>query len=131
MIRYAFKRFIMGGGVNTSLLPLIPKELNPSSFSRFHLISFYDVSYKVISKFLASRLKNFLSQLILVNQGGFVLGRQIFDNIILLQEAIDSSWKIGDQGMVIKLDMKNSFDKVKHNFMLKVLKKLGFVTTFT
>lgn len=32
--------------------------------------------------------------------------------------------------MVIKLDMENSFDRVRHNFLLKFLKKMGIDETF-
>ena len=33
--------------------------------------------------------------------------------------------------MVTKLDMEKSFDRVRHSFLLKVMKKLGFDSTFT
>lgn len=46
MVGYSSKRSIMGGGINTSFLTLIPKESNPYSFSRFHPISLCNVSYK-------------------------------------------------------------------------------------
>ena len=130
MVGYSFKRFIMAGGINTSFLALIPKESNPSSFSRFCPISLCNVSYKFILKLLASRIKSLLPLLISANQGGFVLGRQIFDNVILLQEDNDSSWRRGDEGMIIKLDMTNVFDRVIHSFLLKVLKNIGFDETF-
>lgn len=47
MVGYSFKTFIMGGGINTSFLALIPKESNPSSFSIFRPISLCNVSYKI------------------------------------------------------------------------------------
>ena len=47
-------------------------------------------------------------------QGGFVIGNQIINNIIIIQEAIQSSMKRKKQGMDIKLDMPNAFDRVNH-----------------
>jgi hypothetical protein len=38
--------------------------------------------------------------------------------------------KSKDPGMVIKLDMVNSFDRVKHSFLLSVLKAYGFSDLF-
>jgi len=43
---------------------------------------------------------------------------------------MDTSWKRGDYGMIIKFDMENAFDKVRHEFLLKVMHKMGFVSIF-
>ena len=42
------------------------------------------------------------------------MGRQILENIIIVQESIHSSMERKQQGMVIKLDMTNAFDIVNH-----------------
>jgi hypothetical protein len=55
-----------------------------------------------------------------------VAGRQIWDNFILVQEAIHASNSRGELGMEIKLDMANYFDRVEHNFLFKVMKIFGF-----
>jgi hypothetical protein len=83
-----------------------------------------------MSKIIVNRLKPFLNSLILPNQGGFIVGRQIWDNFILVQEAIHSSFSRGEAGMVIKLDMANAFDRVSHGFLKEVLQKFGFDQTF-
>ena len=66
---------------------------------------------------MASKLKHILSRLIPENQGGFVKGRKIWKNIILVQEAIHSSLKNGEKGMVVKIDLANAFDRVSHPFL--------------
>ena len=48
------------------------------------------------------------------------------DNIIIVQEAIHSSIERKQQGMAIKLDMENAFDKVNHFFLFEIMLKLGF-----
>jgi len=83
----------VGGNMNSTFLALIPKEKGANSFNRFHPISLCNIGYKIISKVIANRLKGILSYLILENQGGFVQGRKIMDNIILVQEALHSSLK--------------------------------------
>ena len=75
-------------------------------------------------------LNPLLSSLILPSQGGFVVGRQIWDNFILVQEAIHASSSQGDSSMAIKIDMANAFDGVEHNFLFKVLHKFGFSQNF-
>ena len=79
---------------------------------------------------MAGRLKHILLRLIPENQGGFVKGRKIWENIILVQEAIHSSLKNGDKGMVVKIDLANAFDRVSHPFLFQVMQKFGFASDF-
>ena len=76
---------------NSTFLALTPKEKEAKSFDRFRPISLCNIGYKIITKIMANRLKHILPYLIMENQGGFVKGRKICDNIILVQEAIHSS----------------------------------------
>jgi hypothetical protein len=56
--------------------------------------------------------------------------RKIWDNIILVQEAIHTSVTNKEKGMIIKIDMENAFDRVKHEFLYEVLKRFGFNHSF-
>eukprot|EP00253_Pinus_taeda_P018786 PITA_18786 len=81
----------IGGSTKSSFLALIPKEKGANSFNRFRPISLCNIGYKLITKIIASRLKHILPKIIPENQGGFIHGRQLVDNFILVQEAILSS----------------------------------------
>ena len=70
---------------------------------------------------MANQIKNILPSIIPENQGGFIKGRNIGDNIILVQEAIHSSQSRKEKGMIIKLDLENAFDRVRHSFMFQVM----------
>eukprot|EP00253_Pinus_taeda_P002867 PITA_02867 len=120
----------IGGSTNSSFLALIPKEKGANSFNRFRPISLCNIGYKLITKIIASRLKLILPKIILENQGGFIHGRQLVDNFILVQEAILSSHQCKERGMAIKLDLANAFGGVRHSFLLNVLKKFGFGERF-
>ena len=52
------------------------------------------------------------------------------DNIILVQEDLHSSIHQKDKGMITKLDLANDFYRVRHNFLFKVMEKLGFAPAF-
>lgn len=78
----------IGGSTNSAFLALIPKEKGANNFSRFRLISLCNIGYKLITKFIANRLKHILPKIIPENQGGFIHRRQIVDNFTLVQEAI-------------------------------------------
>lgn len=60
------------------------------------------------------------------NQGGFVRRRRIFDNIILVQEAMHSGLVRKEKGMVIKIDLANAYDRVRHSYLFEVLSCYGF-----
>jgi hypothetical protein len=130
MIRYVHKKKRMGGATNSSFLALISKQLGVTSLDRFRHISLCNISYKIMAKIVSNRLTHFLRSLILPNQGGFVAGRQIWDNFILVQEEIHSSNSQEESSMAIKLDMENSFYRVEHEFLFKVMQKFGFNQEF-
>ena len=130
MVKYFQAKAKVGGSINSTFLALIPKEANPSSFDRFRPISLCNASYKILCKLLANILKPLLGKLISPLQGGFVKGRHILDNVIQVQEAMHSSFLWKEKGMLIKLDMANAFDWVKHSFLFSVLHSFGLALPF-
>lgn len=105
---------------------MIPKDKGTTNFSRFRPISLCNTSYKLITKIIANRIKKILPVIIPENQGGFIKGRKILDNIVLVQDAIHSSCHRKEKGMVMKLDLINAFDKVRRDFLFSVMEKFGF-----
>lgn len=69
--------------LNYTYVVLIPKVKNPSKMTKLRPISLCNVSYKLISKVLANRLKCFHPSIIDENQSAFVPGRLVTDNILL------------------------------------------------
>ena len=130
MLNWTRKKDNIGEATKSSFLSLIPKENNPLTPDRFKPISLCNTSYKILSKILVNKMKNNMGCLILESQGYFIAGRQILDNIILVQEAINSSMERKQQGMAIKLDMGNAFDRVKHFFLFETMAKFGFSRRF-
>ena len=58
------KKANVGACTNSTFLALIPKEVNPSSFDRFRIISMCNASYNILAKLLANRFKLLLVKLI-------------------------------------------------------------------
>ena len=75
-------------------------------------------------------MKSIMGRLISESQGGFVVGRQILNNIIIVQEAIHSCMERKQQSMAIKLDMANAFDRVNHLFLFEIMSKFKFSKRF-
>ncbi|KAL5553286.1 hypothetical protein UlMin_040687 [Ulmus minor] len=88
---------------NESFIVLIPKKPNPTRLNHFRPISVCNVTYRVITKIIANRLKPLLNRLVCPTQNAFVPGRSIHDNSVLVQEAIHSMKKKKikvDNGMI-------------------------------
>nr|GEW41112.1 hypothetical protein [Tanacetum cinerariifolium] len=86
----AIKEFFTNGillkELNHTIIALIPKVNSPVRINDYRAISCCNTLYKCISKILANRMKESLSELISLNQSAFVSGRRIADNILLTQE---------------------------------------------
>ncbi|KAG8389002.1 hypothetical protein BUALT_Bualt02G0184100 [Buddleja alternifolia] len=118
--------------MNHTFITLIPKSDKANKVEQFRPISLCNVSYKIISKIIAQRIKPLLDSLISPNQLAFVPGRNISDNSIITHEIMHSinshSGKIGL--MAIKIDMAKAYDRVEWPLLLDILLKFGFHQTF-
>lgn len=59
-------------------------------------------------------------------QNAFVKDRQIIDASLLANKMIDGRQKSGVPGILCKLDMEKAFDKVSWQYLLDMLKQMGF-----
>jgi hypothetical protein len=65
------KGFILGA-LNSTFITLIPKVNKPNHFGDFRPISLCNLSYKIISKIIADRIKPILSRSLSEEQLGFL-----------------------------------------------------------
>jgi hypothetical protein len=98
--------------LNATMITLILKKNESRTPDHYRPITLCNVVYKIISKVIANRLKPLLPTLILQEQKGFVEGRQIMDNIIHSHELIHTLKIHRRGGMIIQLDLKNSYEKI-------------------
>lgn len=59
-----------------------------------------------------------------------VVGRTIFSNLHLVRDVLDYIDKTNEPAILLMLDQEKAFDRVDHEFMLRVLRKFGFGTFF-
>lgn len=115
--------------LNKTYVTLIPKKKKATRVAEFRPISLCNVTYKIISKVLANRLKLVLDHIISLNQSAFVPGRLITDNEMpgfeCLHE-IKNKRTSGHGYVALKLDMSMAYDRVEWSFIDKVMERLGF-----
>lgn len=123
---------IMPKEVNSSLIILIPKSQNSTSFNHFKPISLCNVAYKIISKILVAKLKPLLHNLISPHQSAFLQGRWIIENQVIVQEMMHNlkTRKVKTGLMAIKLDLQEAYNRVNWDFLRTVPIRFGFNDTF-
>lgn len=72
------------------------------------------------------RLSILILKLIAPNQGAFVHGRFIFDNISLTQEICREMGKRGEANLILNLDMQKAYDRLECDFLFCSLTLFGF-----
>lgn len=114
--------------LNDTLLVLIPKVDSPELASQFRPISLCNVAYKIITKAIVNRIRPMMPYLTSCNQTSFVPGRQITDNIVIVQEVIhtmkNKSGKVGF--MAIKIDFEKAYDRLRWDFIRDTLLEIRF-----
>ena len=118
--------------VNNSLIVLIPKNSAPSNVNHFRPISLCNTIYKVIAKFLVSKLRPLLANLISPGQSAFVLDRWIAENQLVFHELLHSfkQRKVKGGFVAMKVDLQKASDRVNWSFLKTVLLKFGFHEVF-
>lgn len=101
------------GDINKTYITLIPKKQEPKRMEELRPSSLCKVTYKIIAKAIANRMKKVLESIISPTQTAFVLGRLISDNVVVGFEFIHAirSRRKGKKGWAaLKLDMSKAYD---------------------
>ncbi|GJY75453.1 putative RNA-directed DNA polymerase, eukaryota, reverse transcriptase zinc-binding domain protein [Tanacetum coccineum] len=87
---------------------------------------FRNEDLKQICKILGSRLAKVIGSIIGLDQSTFIKGSQILDVCLITNEIVHMA-KLEDQRMFLfKVDFGKAFDSVNWNFLLDIMRKMGF-----
>ncbi|KAM1419045.1 hypothetical protein ACFXTO_022622 [Malus domestica] len=108
---------------------LIPKVVNLSSVNQFRKISLCNYTYKIFSKLLANRLKEWLLGIISPTVNAFVEGRQIQDNTLVAHEVFHflKLRKVKTKfELAMKIDMNKAYNRIEWDFLEAVMIQMRF-----
>ena len=81
---------------------------------------------KLISKALATRLKDILPHLISSNQTAYAKNRYVRESGRLIYDVLETASILNKKGFLVTVDIENVFNTVDHSFLLAVSRKYGF-----
>ena len=102
--------------MNFTHIVLIPKKNDPQYITEFRPISLSNVVSRIISKFLANRIKSILPNVISNAQSVFIPNRLITNNTTVAFEMLHRMWhrrKEKTSHMAVKLDISKAYDRVE------------------
>ncbi|XP_078150204.1 uncharacterized protein LOC144545511 [Carex rostrata] len=116
--------------LNTSYIVLLPKVSAPLRPTDFRSISLLHGVQNFFSKILSNRLQGQIQKLIDNAQTGFLKGRQITENYLYVQHLLHHAKATALPLALFKADIKKAFNTVSWEFIIAVLKNLGFPDTW-
>ena len=118
----------------SSYLRLIPKEgKDQTLLKNWRPITLSNCDIKIITKTLACKMSANLTSIIGLNQTAYMKGRQITDNLHIMQHVITKANELNDKSMIVSLDAEKAFDSISHSYIKHILKYIGlegFCETF-
>ncbi|XP_010667105.1 uncharacterized protein LOC104884190 [Beta vulgaris subsp. vulgaris] len=117
--------------LNTTTITLIPKVKCPKSVKEFRPISCCNTIYKCVTKVLCGRLRQILPNIIMENQGGFVHGRYIAHNIMVVRDLVKNyGRKKASPSCILKIDIQKVYDTMNWEFLKEMITRLQFPVGF-
>ena len=108
-----------------AIITLIPKDGDLELLKSWRPISLICVDVKIVAKILAIRLNPIMPSIISENQY-CVIKKSIVDCNVKLRDMMYYMNTHNINGALINLDWEKAFDRVDWNFLIKIMKKMGF-----
>ena len=113
------------------MITLIEKKEKDRTFlENWRPISLVNVDAKIMSKVIASRIKNVLPSIIHYNQTGYVKDRYIVETIRSIFDTMEFTDSENVPGLMIFIDFQKAFDSAEWDFILGCLEAFNFGPDF-
>lgn len=109
------------------LITILYKEKGEISDLNFwRPITLLNTDYKIVTKFIGSRIAPTLEYLISGDQSCGIKGREIADQLILLEETMQLLEQREQSAIITSLDLEKAYDLIDHDYLQKALTRYDF-----
>jgi hypothetical protein len=112
--------------LNSSFITLVPKNQSPASVNDYRLISLLGGPIKILNKLLANRVQKVITQLVHVNQYGFIKQKAIQHFLGWAFQYLHLCHSSKKEIVILKLNFEKAFDNVENQVILNMLQRKGF-----
>jgi exonuclease III len=109
---------------------LLPKKGDLSDLKNWRPISLINCDAKIFSRVINDRIGQAANKVIQASQTGFMRGRFIGENGLLLHLLLNQARYHQYSGIGLLLDQEKAYDRVHPNYLMKVMANLGFDSRF-
>jgi ribonuclease HI/exonuclease III len=103
----------------------IHKKNDTTDIANYRPITLLNTHYKLFTKAITARIGKVAGDMIHVDQAGFMKGRSIFNHVRLSQTMIAYAEEMDQPGMLIALDQEKAYDRIRPDYLWKVLAEFG------
>jgi hypothetical protein len=107
------------------LLVILHKKGDRSDANNYRPITLLGTDYRLLAKVLGNRLRDALGSIIGNEQTAFLPGREIGENVLLLQLLDDLLQVRRESAVVAFLDFCKAYDTISRPFLLHVMETMG------
>jgi hypothetical protein len=104
----------------------LPKVNEAERIQQYRTICILNVTFKIFMKVTSIRLNTMADHVVQPSQTAFMQGRNILDGVVVLHEAVHELHTKKLNGVILKLDLKKAYDKVKWSFLQQTLRMKSF-----
>ena len=126
VLRASLEAELLPVSCRLGVIKLLFKKGDRKDLRNWRPLSMLCTDYKILAACFAARLSSVANKLILPEQTGFMSGRHIGSNILLVQGVLD----LAEEGCVIMLDQEKAYDRVCWSFLRRALERYGFGPAF-
>lgn len=112
--------------LNYGFITLVPKLKEANTIKQYRPICLLNVDYKIFTKVLTNRLVPVAKKAVDKNQTVFIKGRNILEGVLVLHEVLHELHRSKARGLVLKIDFEKAYNRVRWDFLEKVMKGKGF-----
>ncbi|KAG1136317.1 hypothetical protein G6F37_012049 [Rhizopus arrhizus] len=109
---------------------LLPKKGDLTDLRNWRPISLINCDAKILSRVINSRLNPIINNIIQCSQTGFMKGRFIGENGLLLHLLLNQARYRQYPGIGLLLDQEKAYDRVNPQYLMKVMEAFGFRRQF-